>query len=145
MTNYVCGFMFSEDRQLVALIEKQKPDFLKGLWNGIGGKIEHSEVLEEAPGLAMAREFLEETGVATKISEWELFCQHTWSNGNEVWFFKCFSDKVYNVKTMEKEPVRMVRIVYANRYMHLKENLRWLIPMALDDEVTFADVTGTMK
>ena len=35
---YVAGFMFSEDRRLVALIRKSKPEWQKGKLNGIGEK-----------------------------------------------------------------------------------------------------------
>jgi len=144
--NYVCGFMFSEDRAHVALIEKQKPDFLKGMWNGIGGRIDSYEPAE----FAMAREFEEETGVHTTVTEWNKFCHLTIGpdpvNGedNSVIFYAAFSSKVNNVKTMESESVRRVHIEYAVKYMKLVNNLSWLIPMALDEQVVMADVKGAM-
>ncbi len=38
MKNYVAGLMFSQDKTCVALIVKNKPDWQKGLLNGIGGQ-----------------------------------------------------------------------------------------------------------
>lgn len=67
MKNYVLGFMFNDDRDLVALIEKQHPAWQQGLYNGIGGKLEKPETWHAA----MVREFEEETGV--RFEDWECF------------------------------------------------------------------------
>jgi len=40
---YVAGFMFSPDLENVVLIEKQKPEWQKGKYNAVGGKIEDGE------------------------------------------------------------------------------------------------------
>lgn len=62
---YVMGFAF-DPYGAVALINKNRPDWQKGKWNGIGGHLEHNELAHEA----MAREFQEETGMATKLDDW---------------------------------------------------------------------------
>lgn len=59
MKEYVLGFMFTEDGKGVVLIQKKKPAWQHGRWNGIGGKIEE----RETPEKAIVREFEEETGV----------------------------------------------------------------------------------
>ena len=56
--DYVAGFCFSECGGRVALIRKLKPEWQRGLLNGIGGKMEPGESLHSA----MVREFEEETG-----------------------------------------------------------------------------------
>lgn len=66
MTKYVLGFFFSEDRERVLLIKKNRPEFLRGKLNGIGGHLESAE----SPLSAMQREFHEETGILTKMEEW---------------------------------------------------------------------------
>ena len=38
MTKYVVGFMFSPDKQFVALIRKNRPEWQAGKLNGIAGK-----------------------------------------------------------------------------------------------------------
>ena len=59
MNDYVLGFMFDQDMKTVLLIKKNRPDFLAGKLNGIGGKVES----DETPPNAMCREFLEESGI----------------------------------------------------------------------------------
>lgn len=57
-TKYVVGFMFSEDSSKVALIRKNRPEWQKGLLNGIGGHCESSDKNNQD---TMIREFEEET------------------------------------------------------------------------------------
>lgn len=70
--SYVCGFAFSEDGDLVYLIEKKRPNWQLGCLNGIGGGVD----IDEEPINAMVREFEEETGVTTKQDEWILLETH---------------------------------------------------------------------
>jgi 8-oxo-dGTP diphosphatase len=67
MKKYVLGFAFNAAKDWVVLIEKTKPEWQKGSFNGVGGKIEEGEL----PPEAMVREFREETGVETRVSDWE--------------------------------------------------------------------------
>lgn len=55
---YVLGFVFNHDASKVLLIQKNRPAWQAGKFNGLGGKIEG----QESPLLAMVREFREETG-----------------------------------------------------------------------------------
>lgn len=64
MINYVVGFFHNEIN--VVLIEKQCPEWQKGLLNGVGGHIEEGEM----PLGAMCREFQEETGL--DVRNWNL-------------------------------------------------------------------------
>lgn len=60
MINYVLGFLFDREGELVWLIKKSRgPANLIGKYNGIGGKVESGETPEEA----MHREGKEEAGV----------------------------------------------------------------------------------
>lgn len=72
--NYVVGFLFSTNKKEVVLIKKNRPDWQKGLLNGIGGHIE-----DETPLEAMKREFLEETGL--KIEYWKQFAYIEFERG----------------------------------------------------------------
>ena len=62
---YVLGFAF-DDLGRVALIRKTRPDWQRGLLNGIGGKINPGEACRDA----MMREFYEETGVVLPADRW---------------------------------------------------------------------------
>jgi 8-oxo-dGTP diphosphatase len=77
-TQYVLGFAF--DRHgAVALVEKKRPIWQRGLWNGVGGHVER----KETHLAAMVREFKEETGMDVPAKEWRyagrLRCEGSWN------------------------------------------------------------------
>ena len=131
--DYVAGFLFTEDRKHVLLIEKQKPAWQKGKLNGIGGKIE----LDENPEHAMMREFLEEVGIEISPGHWNHFSTlyadaHSKHSDKQRWkvrFYYAFGN-VMDARQMEIEKPRIVSV---NKIGQLETipNLRWLIPMAL--------------
>lgn len=130
MTLYSLGFMFSENRRFVALINKIKPRWQSGLLNGIGGKLEPGESFVEA----MVREFQEETGVATSPSDWREICVME-SPRWKVVAFSAFSDCVFDVKTLTEEKVNVVGIQGVFRSDDPQvSNLPWLIALALDPD-----------
>ncbi|WP_164969449.1 hypothetical protein [Halarcobacter ebronensis] len=53
MKHYVTGFLFTKDFKHVVLIKKLNPEWQRGLFNGVGGKVEENE----KPCDAMSREF----------------------------------------------------------------------------------------
>jgi 8-oxo-dGTP diphosphatase len=105
MQEYVCGFMFDQKAEKVVLIEKGKPDWQKGKFNGVGGKIEQSDRWAIR---AMMREFLEETGVVTLGQQWK---QIGSNRGDDfiVWFYGCVGN-VNSVRTMETEKVFVISV-----------------------------------
>lgn len=66
MKRYVVGFLFDDALATVCLIAKNRPGWMKGLLNGVGGEIDRPETAAEA----MCREFEEEAGVQTPESLW---------------------------------------------------------------------------
>jgi len=102
MQNYVLGFLFNNKLDKVILIEKNRPEFLKGKLNGIGGKVELNETYIDA----IVREFKEETGIDIHHEEWNdlgeikdnhFFVQSFYAKVNDKRFDEC--------KTMETEKV----------------------------------------
>lgn len=126
---YSLGFCFSKDKSTVALVHKLKPKWQVGKVNGIGGKKEDNESYHEC----MVREFKEETGVL--VPEWKYVCTIRASWG-EMQIFKVFTDDVYNVKTMEIEPIEMVQVDSVFDY-NIIPNLNWIIPLCLDKDNIF--------
>lgn len=53
---YCIAFVFTNDYEKVLLVKKEKPEWQKGLWNGVGGKLKPNEL----PVEGMNREFAEE-------------------------------------------------------------------------------------
>lgn len=123
---YVCGFLFNPEMTEVVLIEKNRPDWQKGKFNGIGGKIEPGE----QDYAAMRREFIEETGV--DIEDWKYFARLE-NAGWETYFYFAVSILYSEVKTMTDEVVHILRVEEINKY-NVIENLRWLIPMCKDSK-----------
>lgn len=139
MTDYVVGFSFNEARYAVILVQKQKPQWQRGLLNGVGGKIEKGE----KPIEAMVREFAEEAGVPTLESDWTQYAimgsagfEDRFSSkpgGFRVHVFKTFNTEIFkNVTTVTDELIVTKAIDDVNKNNSIS-NLRWLIEMALDD------------
>lgn len=127
---WVVGFLFSGNLRRVVLIEKKRPEWQKGLLNGVGGKIE----LGETPRDAMRREFREETGV--DIEEWREFCELRFKLGT-VYFFAA----VYNadIKSVTDEKVDWYH-TWEIPNLPTIPNSRWLVPMAIDKDAVYAVV-----
>lgn len=129
MTHYVLGFYFNETMDEVVLIEKQKPEWQKGLLNGLGGKIEVPECGEEA----MQREFKEECGINVSASEW---VKVAIMSGND-WDVQVFYYKEKNKQKFEAADSKESEIVITIQVGDITEydivsNLQWLIPMCVD-------------
>jgi 8-oxo-dGTP diphosphatase len=149
MLDYVNGFMIQPERDEVLFIHKQRPDFQKGKWNGIGGKIEDGET----PLQAMVREFREETGVATDPAIW----QHTLSlegHGFVVHFYRTFVSEFPCFQTTTDEEVAVWRIDEVFRVVHEQmqsdgqphqkfyqcptlTNMRWILSLQQNMNVVF--------
>ena len=132
MKSYVCGFTFSKDKRNVLLIKKNRPDWQKGLFNGLGGHIEKNET----PSQAMVREFYEEAGYKTYSDSWIQFIKisdpsifHEW----EVYFFFTFQE-IECCRTMTDEEIKIIPVKDLYKYKTI-QNLKWLIPMALDEDL----------
>lgn len=138
MKEYTVGFMFSEDKRKVLLIQKNRPQWQAGKLNGIGGKVEPQDdnnIFE-----AQCREFKEETGIETIPKDWEMFAtihgvETEDKTGTEVgspyiiYCFRAFSNKIIDAKTMETEIPVIVKIDLLS-YHRTLPNVQWLVPMA---------------
>lgn len=122
-------------RDEVLLIRKRRPRWQEGLLNGVGGHIE----LGESPAEAMAREFHEETGLQLEPEDWRQFCRLTSPRGI-VYFFR--HTAIYDLRpaaeTFTDEPVEWWPA--QSLPINVVANLRWLIPMALDEVHDSANV-----
>src|SRR5688572_22991595 len=128
---YVCGFLFSPDGSRVLLIRKRRPAWQAGKLNGLGGKIEPGETAIDA----MRREFREEAGV--DVAEWEHVLTLSGADdggSGRGWaghFFRAFGD-LSGVRALTDEALE----IHPTRSLppDTIPNLRWMIPLMLDDE-----------
>lgn len=123
-TRYVLGFMFDKNQWGVLLIEKKRPKWQDGKFNGIGGKIEPGENSFQA----MRREFKEETG----IDYFHWIPVVTMSGEDwEVIVYTCKTNDVHSFKRMEDEEPHYIGL-HELKNFDVIPNLDWLIPMCLD-------------
>ena len=137
---YVLGFAFEAVRSrhtgepeapyIVYLIEKNKPEWQKGHLNGIGGKVEK----DETPHQAMVREFREEAGLHVASVRWKYRGDMYFPNGAKVHLFTSLLREDERPFTAEVEIVRPIRLVDL-KSMKTIPNLKWIIPMLLDDDL----------
>jgi 8-oxo-dGTP diphosphatase len=124
MITYVCGFLFSEDGEKVLLIRKNRPEWMKGMSNGIGGKVEAGESVHEA----MRREGLEEAGVDPV---WAHFVTLRYPTAAIAFFAAKDNAQMRAAKALTDEPI--VRIFWRPEQVandRHPRNLRFLLPMA---------------
>jgi 8-oxo-dGTP diphosphatase len=129
-TYYAMGFMFDTAGECIALVEKNRPAWQAGKLNAIGGHIEGGESSLQC----VRREFREETGIDHE--DWLPFCLllHEEEPSWLLWCYVAFTDEVVNVSTQTDEQIRLC-MVSPELYEHTVDNLKWLIPMALDPNV----------
>ena len=125
MTKYVLGFAFDSIGNGVVLIQKGHPEWQKGKLNGVGGKINPPL---EGRRAAMAREFEEETTVATSPNDWTLFAVME-GTGWKCHCFYLFDTQVFaEAKTATDEPI--IKVSSRDSIPNAISNLSWLVPMA---------------
>lgn len=134
MKRYVCSFAFSLDRSQVLLIRKNRPAWQAGKLNGVGGKIEAGETPREAA----RREFAEETSLEAEEAAFEhvltLRGPDDFGAGVpwEAFFFRLFTS-IERAVALTDEKLEIHDVTPLPEGM--VANLRWIIPLLLDDEV----------
>ncbi len=126
MQRYVVGFIFSPDFEKVVLIRKDRPEWQRGLLNGIGGKVEPYE--DELT--AMVRECSEETGINIPQEKWTRFA-HFVNEHAVIDFYFVKSELWHLARTMETEMVAYY-LTYTLPALSTIPNLQWLIPLAVN-------------
>lgn len=123
---FVCGFAIY-GRGDIVLIEKKRPAWQCGKWNGVGGRIEAGE----SDAAAMRREFREETGA--DVETWEHFATLATDHGTEVVFFRALLDERPALQMVTDENPSWW---FIDSLPETIPNLRWLIPMALRESTS---------
>ena len=130
MILYTAGFLFSENRDNVVLIRKNRPEWQSGKLNAIGGHIEENENSLSC----IKREFKEETSL--DVCNWELFVTLTNYTDWTVFFFRSFLtfSELLKCKSMTDEEVKIYDISVRELPSNMIDNLYWLIPLALSKD-----------
>lgn len=127
MPNYVLGFMFNYDATHVVLIRKNKPAFLAGFLNGVGGKIKTGET----PYDAMVREFVEEAKICTS---WQPVTSLMVNDKDIMFVYSCFTNLYHNAKQMEEEEiVKLPLELVGTEGLECMDNIHGFIQQALEN------------
>lgn len=122
-TEYVLGFVFNPTGEIVVLQKKQKPEWQRNRWNGIGGHVESGE----PPSMAMARECMEETSL--EIDDWQKVCELS-GPSYRLHVFRA-TTSIYNEFEVPTGAEELACFEVCHIPYTVIPNVRWLIPMAL--------------
>lgn len=125
---YALALLFTPDRARVVLMRKTRPAWQNGRVNALGGKL----LPGEAPAAAASREVMEEAGVRVPEDAWRELV--VWRDPvYRMHVLSAFHDSARDARTAEDQEVFLADASDLPR--ESIENLRWLIPLALDRDV----------
>ena len=123
---YVLALLFTPDRSHLVLMRKTRPAWQAGRVNALGGKLLPGESAVQAA----RREVREEAGV--DVEEWEELL--TWDDPvYRLHVVRAFHEAALHARTAEDQEVFRARVDALPA--ELIDNLRWLVPLALDRDV----------
>lgn len=123
---YVLALLFTPGRERVVLMRKTRPAWQAGRVNALGGKL----LPGESPVDAARREVREEAGVA--VDGWEEFL--VWDDPvYRMHAVRAFDAAAERAHTAEDQEVFLAPVDALPA--ELIDNLRWLVPLALDRDV----------
>ena len=123
---YVLALLFTADRRTVVLMRKTRPAWQAGRVNALGGKLHPGETALDAA----RREVREEAGV--DVAGWEEFL--VWDDPQyRMHAVRAFDAAAHDARTAEDQEVFLAET--AALPPNLIDNLRWLVPLALDRDV----------
>jgi len=146
---FVLGFAFSETAGSVLLVRKLRPEWQKGLLNGIGGKIEKGESLLQA----MHRECKEETGLSLNwLRKGIIQGKHSAEEGYaaddgrafQCYVFYAYSPDIFNFKQIEDETLGIYNSQRIDRLLAV-ESLKFLIPFGMYSRDVFMSLNYQQK
>lgn len=151
MTDYVVGFAVTPATaakcwwlRSVLLVRKNRPEWQAGRLNGPGGKVEEVSRDKtgglyrlESPEQAMAREFLEETGVEIVADRW----RHRVTLRGDGWSVHFLTadalwEEVELAVTLAEKSDEPMELYEVHRLpADVVPNVRWLLPLCLDPSI----------
>jgi 8-oxo-dGTP diphosphatase len=128
MYSYVLALLFTLDRRRVVLVDKMRPAWQAGRVNALGGKLQAGESAVDAA----RREVREEAGV--DVARWEDVL--VWRDREyTMTVVRAFDDAAVQAHTAEDQRVFVTEVERLPNAVI--DNLRWIIPLALDTHVAF--------
>lgn len=126
MKRYTLGFIFNTDHSKVLLIHKTKPAWQKGKLNGLGGKLEEGETIQQC----IAREVAEESGLKISRTEWVHVGKLHGNDFRVDILTTIFPGTLSEAQTVEDQEVQWCEV--QDLPQNIMSNLSWLIPFCID-------------
>jgi 8-oxo-dGTP diphosphatase len=125
---FVLALLYSVDHSQVVLMRRTRPAWQAGRVNGLGGRF----IPGETAAMAARREVREECGV--DVAEWREVL--VWEDAEYVMHvMRGESERAREARTIEDQEVFLADV---HALPHdVIDNLRWLVPLALDADVAF--------
>jgi len=123
--------MFDPTLTKVVLIRKNKPEWMAGLLNAVGGHVEEGETFEQAA----QREYHEETGHLTPLEAWVPFMR-LFRPGNSpetlrtLECYWCVCDIMHQAKSMTEELVGVFDVQSLVSHEDIVKDTLWILLMA---------------
>ncbi|HEY2896640.1 MAG TPA: NUDIX domain-containing protein [Gemmatimonadaceae bacterium] len=125
---FVLALLYSADQRQVVLMRRTRPAWQAGRVNGLGGRL----VPGESAAAAARREVREECGV--DVAEWREVL--VWEDAEYVMHvLSAVSEQAREARTLEDQGVFLADVDALPS--NVIDNLRWLVPLALDADVAF--------
>lgn len=127
---YVLALLFTTDRRSVVLMRRTRPAWQAGRINALGGKL----LPGESAARAASREVAEEAGVQVGEDAWREVA--VWRDPvYRMHVLSAFHTAAESARTAEDQEVFLCDATALPS--ECIENLRWLVPLALDEDVKF--------
>ncbi len=127
MKNLVVGLIF-DNKDRVLLINKERPEYLKGKLNGVGGKVEDGE----SDLNAIIRETKEETNL--DIKDWVLYSQVNLTDFKISFFYTTLdSEEIEKYESLTDEILELhdINNLPDNVLQDIKSSIKYITNMIL--------------
>ncbi len=127
MKNLVVGLIF-DNKNRVLLINKERPEYLKGKLNGVGGKVEDGE----SDLNAIIRETKEETNL--DIKDWVLYSQVNLTDFKISFFYTTLdSEEIEKYESLTDEILELhdINNLPDNVLQDIKSSIKYITNMIL--------------
>ena len=127
MKNLVVGLIF-DNKNRVLLINKERPEYLKGKLNGVGGKVEDGE----SDLNAIIRETKEETNL--DIKDWVLYSQANLKDFKISFFYTTLdSEEIEKYESLTDEILELhdINNLPDNVLQDIKSSIKYITNMIL--------------
>jgi 8-oxo-dGTP diphosphatase len=125
---FVLALLYTADRRRVVLMHRTRPAWQSGRVNALGGRLLHGE----DAAAAARREVREECGV--DVADWREVL--VWEDAEyRMHVMGAVSEQAHAARTLEDQEVFLADVHALPD--NVIDNLRWLVPLALDEHVAF--------